>query len=107
MSIECGDCERDARSGHDKTCSRYKRYYTIPDPAHPSTVGHLLRTEEDDDVELGDDVWFTPAEAAVCAWALENWRKGRTLTVLIPPSEVTSGPRYAGYYCSDYDGPKP
>lgn len=24
MSIECGECERDLRGGHDEGCSRYK-----------------------------------------------------------------------------------
>ena len=24
MSVECSECERDLRSGHDKTCSRYR-----------------------------------------------------------------------------------
>jgi hypothetical protein len=23
MSVECGECERDARAGHDQTCSRW------------------------------------------------------------------------------------
>ena len=80
MSVECSECEQDARSGHSENCSRYKRYYTVPDSAHPSTVGHVYRTEEDGDVELGDDVWFTPAEAAVCAWALDHAHKGYALT---------------------------
>ncbi len=26
MSLECGECERDLRGGHDSTCSRYARY---------------------------------------------------------------------------------
>lgn len=24
MSLECGECERDLRGGHDRSCSRYK-----------------------------------------------------------------------------------
>jgi hypothetical protein len=28
LSIECGECERDLRGGHDPSCSRYKPSHT-------------------------------------------------------------------------------
>jgi hypothetical protein len=35
MSIECGECERDLRGGHDSSCSRWK-------PPKPGEVGRVL-----------------------------------------------------------------
>lgn len=36
MSIECGECERDLRGGHDPSCSRY-----VPPPVCPHCVVDL------------------------------------------------------------------
>lgn len=86
------------------------RYYVEPDANHPTLIGHVFRTEEDGPVELGEDVWLNPAEAAVVAWALEQWSQGCTLQAKQQagtPGVVIDPPESAVYETLIYDGPKP
>ena len=39
MSLECSECERDLRGGHDKSCSRYNPPAAVNDAGMP---GHMV-----------------------------------------------------------------
>lgn len=41
MSLECRECERDIRGGHDPSCSHYDR--------RVCNCGHLAEQHDDDD----------------------------------------------------------
>jgi len=40
MSIECSECERDLRGGHDPSCSRYKKMIC--------SCGHLSEAHDEE-----------------------------------------------------------
>lgn len=60
-----------------------QRYYVRADTKY-SLLGHLMRTEEDGDVELGEDVWLTSAEASIAAFALNTVASGGVLLAGLP-----------------------
>lgn len=51
MSIECGECERDLRGGHDPSCSRYRG-----EPP-PCTCTFRLQGVDDDAHQIACDVY--------------------------------------------------
>lgn len=61
MSIECSECERDLRGGHDPSCSRYR----VPGC---SRCDGLVQFED----YFGTEEW--PATCQSCG--LEHWPQG-------------------------------
>ena len=59
------------------------RYIAKANPTYPQ-IGSVTRFEPDGGVELGEDVYFTPAEAHIIAWALNAVSEGKRLYALAP-----------------------
>lgn len=61
MSVECSECERDARGGHDPSCSRFKP----ADHAFVTDAYALLNSGECVYTELDGEQCCLPAELHV------------------------------------------
>lgn len=59
MSMECGECERDLRGGHDISCSRYNLERGVAE-----VMTRSVGIEPDDDFPM-DPRWLAAAKAAI------------------------------------------
>jgi hypothetical protein len=85
MSIECGECERDLRGGHDESCSRYK-----PDPARFARISYErppLRAVYTAFVEEGD--W---SDDEIAKTVEEDVRHARILKIVRNLTREECGP---------------
>jgi len=84
---------------------RQFRYTARTDSTYPQ-IGHVRRWEEDGGVDLGDDVYFTPTEANIIAWALNQVADGNRLAFMSDHFNFNE-PGGFGYYDGPTDGVAP
>lgn len=96
MSLECGECERDSRSGHEITCSRYKKPCSAVHFTHQLNCdreqGHKgLHKNYDDDFEwfhCGCPCWVTGVFVWTEGCSFHPVRNPFTLPIFKPLSEA-------------------